>query len=389
MSGEFDFRALLLKIQDRLSDNDRLRFLFLLGEDVPRYVRDDPPLIGALRALESLFDKAIINAQDCDYLIKAFKTIGCNDAAKRLQVVPNIPTNARWAQNGTTVAGGPGPGSAADRLFYPYGLSIDDDQTMVIADSWNQRIMQWKMGDKIGQVVAGGHDNGSRLNQLNYPTDVLIDNETDRLIICDRDNSRVVQWSRSSGTIQGEILMDNIACWGLTMDAHRCLYVPDWKKHEVRRYEIGEKHGTVVAGGHGQGAALNQLNEPTYIFVDQQQTVYVSDNNNHRVMKWNKGATEGIIVAGVQGYQNALSQMRHPNGLFVDTLDTVYVADTYNHRVMRWPKGAKEGTVIVGGNDKGPRADQFNLPTGLSFDRHGNLYVADRLNSRVQQFTIE
>ncbi|CAF4408126.1 unnamed protein product, partial [Rotaria sp. Silwood2] len=85
MSGEFDFRALLLKIQDRLSDNDRLRFLFLLGEDVPRYVRDDPPLIGALRALESLFDKAIINAQDCDYLIKAFKTIGCNDAAKRLQ----------------------------------------------------------------------------------------------------------------------------------------------------------------------------------------------------------------------------------------------------------------------------------------------------------------
>ncbi|CAF3794361.1 unnamed protein product [Rotaria sp. Silwood1] len=85
MSGEFDFRALLLKIQDLLSDNDRHRLLFLLGEDVPRYLRDDPSLSGILRVLESLFEKAIISNQDCDYLIKAFTKIHCNDAAKRLQ----------------------------------------------------------------------------------------------------------------------------------------------------------------------------------------------------------------------------------------------------------------------------------------------------------------
>ncbi|CAF2767947.1 unnamed protein product [Rotaria sp. Silwood2] len=85
MSGDFDFRALLLKIQDLLSDNDRHRFLFLLGEDVPRYLRDDPSLSGTLHVLESLFEQAIISNQDCDYLIKAFKKIHCNDAAKRLE----------------------------------------------------------------------------------------------------------------------------------------------------------------------------------------------------------------------------------------------------------------------------------------------------------------
>ncbi|CAF1306310.1 unnamed protein product [Rotaria sordida] len=246
------------------------------------------------------------------------------------------------------------------------------------------------MGDTNGQLVAGGNGQGNRLDQLNLPTDVLIDKERDILIIGDRDNRRVVQWSRRSGTTQGEILIDNIKCWGLAMDNQRYLYISDTDKHEVRRYQIGDNNGTLVAGGsNGQGARLNQLNTPNYIFVDQQHTVYVSDWNNHRVMKWNKGAKEGIVVAGGQGQGNALTQLSHPNGLFVDTLGTIYVADWSNSRVMRWPKGAKQGTVILGGNGKGEGANQFNRPCGLSFDRHGNLYVVDYWNHRVQRFSIE
>ncbi|CAF4294896.1 unnamed protein product, partial [Rotaria sordida] len=157
------------------------------------------------------------------------------------------------------------------------------------------------MGDTKGQVVAGGNGQGNRLDQLNQPTDVLIDKETDSLIICDPGNRRVVRWSRRSGTTQGEILIDNIKCCGLAMDDQRYLYISDVEKHEVRRYQIGDKNGTLVAGGNGKGDDLNQFNFPTYIFVDQQQTVYGSDYSNHRVMKWNKGAKEGIVVAGGQG----------------------------------------------------------------------------------------
>ncbi|CAF1402404.1 unnamed protein product [Rotaria sordida] len=248
------------------------------------------------------------------------------------------------------------------------------------------------MSDTNGQVVAGGNGQGNRLDQLDRPTDVLIDKDTDSLIICDRENRRVVQWSRRSGTTQEEILIDNIACRGLAMDDQRYLYISDNDKHEVRRYQIGDKNGTIVAGGNGKGDGLNQLNWPAYIFVDQQQTVYVSDNSNHRVMKWNKGAKEGIVVAGGQGKGNALTQLSRPQGLFVDTLGIIYVADSNNDRVMRWPKGAKQGTVIVGGNGKGAGANQFKTPIGLSFDRHGNLYIVDGGflgNDRVQRFSIE
>ncbi|CAF2604004.1 unnamed protein product [Rotaria sp. Silwood2] len=245
------------------------------------------------------------------------------------------------------------------------------------------------MGNKNGQVIAGGYGPGNRLDQLHNPTDVLIDKETDSLIICDRKNRRVVQWSHYGGRSQEDILLDNITCYGMAIDDRRYLYISDTRDDEVRRYKIGEKSGTVVAGGHGKGEGFNQLDWPTYVFVDRQQAVYVSDQNNHRVMKWNKGAKEGIVVAGGHSKGNALTQLWYPEGLFVDMLDIVYVADSLNHRVMRWPKGAKQGTVIVGGNGCGERANQFNSVGGLSFDRQGNLYVVDYHNYRIQRFSIE
>ncbi|CAF2039363.1 unnamed protein product, partial [Rotaria magnacalcarata] len=110
-----------------------------------------------------------------------------------------------------------------------------------------------------------------------------------------------------------------------------------------RLYKLGENIGTLVAGGNGQGDRLNQLNEPTYLFVDRDHSVYVSDYYNHRVMKWVEGAKKGIVVAGGQGRGSALSQLSYPNGLFVDTLGTLYVADSTNHRVMRWIQGTKQG----------------------------------------------
>ncbi|CAF2968897.1 unnamed protein product [Rotaria sp. Silwood2] len=284
----------------------------------------------------------------------------------------------RSAQNTKTVAGGYGLGHANNELCFPYGLFIYDDQTIFIADWGNHRIVQWRIGDMNGQVVAGGHGQGHELNQLNCPTDVLIDKQTNSLVISDRGNRRVLRWSRLDGTIQGEILLENIACYGLAMDNQRCLYVSDTEKHEVRRYTMGEKNGTVVAGGHGRGTGLKQLNEPSYIFVDEQRIVYVSDTWNHRVMKWNKDATEGIAV--VRGFSR---------GLFVDKSETIYVADYGNHQVTRWPKEATQGTVVEYGNSEGEGANHLYFPWGLSFDQHGHFYVTDHSKHRVQRFPVD
>ncbi|CAF4621154.1 unnamed protein product, partial [Rotaria socialis] len=303
----------------------------------------------------------------------------------------SIPAGAKWSKNGVTVAGGHGGGGARNQLFYAWGLFVDDDQTVFIADWGNHRIVQYKNGDTTnGQVVAGGNGVGNGLHQLFGVIDVLIDKKSNSLIICDQGNLRVVRWSRCSGTTQGEVLIDNIYCAGLAMDEQRYLYVSVIGKSEVRRYQLGKKNYTIVAGGNGEGNGLNQLNYPTYLFVDQQQNVYVSDSSNQRVIKWNKDAKEGIVVAGGQGLGGALTQLYYPEGIFVDTFGTLYVADSGNHRVMRWTQGDnKQGTVIVGGNGAGVGANQFDRPFGLSFDRRGNLYAVDYNNHRVQRFSIE
>jgi sugar lactone lactonase YvrE len=266
-------------------------------------------------------------------------------------------------------------------------MFIDDDQTIYVADWGNHRIVEWKNDANNGQIVAGGNGEGNRNDQLNYPTKVIIDKENDSLIICDWGNRRVVRWPRRNGR-SGETLISNIDCGDLIMDNDGYLYVSDEEKHEVRRWKMGETNGTIVAGGNGKGNRLDQLNDPTYIFIDEDHSIYVSDYGNHRVMKWVKDAREGIVVAGGQGRGNGLKQLSRPHGIIVDQLGNVYVADYGNHRVIRWLKGAQEGAIVVGGNGQGAQPNQFNCPLDLSFDRQNNLYVVDEYNHRVQKFDV-
>ncbi|CAF1012652.1 unnamed protein product [Didymodactylos carnosus] len=300
----------------------------------------------------------------------------------------DIHPNAKWAQNGVTVAGGSGQGHGLNQLDFPCGLYVDDDQTIYVADNNNHRIVEWKYGASSGQVVAGGRGYGNAVHQLCNPEDVIVDKERDSLIICDSQNGRVVRWPRRNG-ISRETIISNIFCRGLTMDENGSFYVADAGKHEVRRYRIDDTEGTVVAGGNGQGNRLDQLDSPLHVFVDRHHSVYVSDNGNHRVMEWEEGAQQGIVVAGGQGEGNSLKQLSRLQGIVVDQLGTVYVADCVNPQITRWPKGAKQGSVIAGGNGQGGLSNQFYSPMGLSFDRHGNLYVVDSWNHRVQKFNIE
>lgn len=268
------------------------------------------------------------------------------------------------------------------------GIFVDENDTIFIADQHNYRIIQLRKNDTNEKIVAGGHDKGNTLCQLDEPTDLLVYEETDKLIICDRQNKRVLSWIYRNNTKHGSILINNIQCYGLAVDNIGRLYVSEKENHAVRRYRMGYQNGTLIAGGNGAGSNLTQLHDPTYIFVDQQQSVYVSDKNNHRVMKWCKDAKEGIVAAGGnQGH--SLMQLNFPEGVFVDLQGTVYVADSHNYRVMRWYAGANEGSVVVGGNGNNDAPHQLNMPIGLSFDRHGNLYVTDKYNHRVQKFAIQ
>ncbi|CAF3616815.1 unnamed protein product [Rotaria sp. Silwood1] len=250
----------------------------------------------------------------------------------------------------------------------------------------NHRIVEWRCDATTGQVVAGGNRQGNRMDQLNTPSDVIVDKKTDSVIICDSGNRRIMQWPRRNGT-SGNVILSNIDCRGLAMDDQRFLYVSDYKKHVVKRYQMGKTKGTVVAGSQRQGNRYNQLNGPSFIFVDRDHSVYVSDSWNQRVMKWTRGAKEGILVASFGNEKNDQAQLLCPQGIAVNECGTIYVTDCANHRVMCWPDRAEQGIVIADGDNKEEQANQLRYPRGLSFDQYGNFYVVDQWNHRVQQFS--
>jgi sugar lactone lactonase YvrE len=298
-------------------------------------------------------------------------------------VVPDdgICANATWNQNGVIVAGGNGDGSELDQISWPYGLFVDDDAAVYVADYYYDRVVFWAAGASSGQVVAGGNGKGNQTNQLNAVTKVVVD-KNGTMFICDHNNKRIQQWFKND--THGQTVIANISCWGLAMDSKGSLYVSD-DRHQVTKWPGGQ----IVAGGNGQGHALNQLRDPVHVFVDQDQSVFVADSSNGRVVQWMTVSKEGIVVAGENRKETDANQLNRPTAVIVDRSGTVYVADYDNHRVVRFPKGSTSGNVIMTEQGMGSGIPQLPYPYDLAFDRQGNLYVTELLNNRIRRFAIE
>ena len=84
MDKEFEFRIILVKIQNSLSDEDRCKLNFLFSEDIPRQLQADGSLGNSLNVLQALFDRTKISKNNCDYIIQALQAIERHDLAQRL-----------------------------------------------------------------------------------------------------------------------------------------------------------------------------------------------------------------------------------------------------------------------------------------------------------------
>lgn len=187
--------------------------------------------------------------------------------------------------------------------------------------------------------------------------------------------------------------------------------------------------GSCVAGGNEKGNRLNQLSDPTGVYVTDDQTVYVADCSNHRIVEWKKDKTFGRVVAGGNGSGDQNDQLNNPSNVFFDEdSDCLFICDFGNRRVVRWPVRNRKigttiisnidcwditmdingslyvsdisknevrryrrddniGTVVAGGNGQGNRLDQFHGPYYICVDHDLSVYVSDHFNHRVMKWT--
>ncbi|CAF4527776.1 unnamed protein product, partial [Rotaria sp. Silwood2] len=82
---EFQFRKVLRRLLDGLSESDCRKLQFLLCEDISLIIQDDPTIGGTLDLFQKLFDQHKITEENFTYLINAFEAIKCFDAARCLR----------------------------------------------------------------------------------------------------------------------------------------------------------------------------------------------------------------------------------------------------------------------------------------------------------------
>ena len=141
----------------------------------------------------------------------------------------------------TTAAGTGVNDSTSNTLSCPWGIFVNINFDLYVADSSNNRIQLFHAGHLNGTTVAGNGSTNFTIS-LNHPTGIVLDADN-YLFIVDRSNNRIV---------------------GSGPNGFHCL----------------------VGCNGSSGAASNQLDHPTTLSFDSYGSMYVTDTNNNRIQKF-------------------------------------------------------------------------------------------------------
>ncbi|CAF3895899.1 unnamed protein product [Adineta steineri] len=159
------------------------------------------------------------------------------------------------ALNGTIIVGhiSASSGATSMDLDTPVGIALDEHNSwLYVADSNNHRIQRYNLNNtwpSNGTTVAGGNGPGSRSNQLFYPTYIKISNKTGALYIVDNGNNRIQRWNQGATegvTIAGDINGNSGASdttfnypAGLAINHNETfMYVTDYNNNRVQRFQL-------------------------------------------------------------------------------------------------------------------------------------------------------
>ncbi|CAF0969417.1 unnamed protein product [Rotaria sp. Silwood1] len=213
-------RAILLKLQDRLSDNDRKRLHFFLGNDIPRRIRDDPSLSGTLSLMESLFDQDKISEYDFTFLINAFTEIQCIDAAKVLtEHMKRLQPNATLR-----------PMQSLTSIMPPMLNQLFEDQEDTFPT--NKRTLLIKAGQKFGGTGGSLFDDSSTKNFTcsHYLSRIIIRNDND-------DDGMPLDWIQfiySSSYDQNSVIEGQTHGFRRTSEVSQFLLEKDERIYKIR-----------------------------------------------------------------------------------------------------------------------------------------------------------
>jgi secreted PhoX family phosphatase len=247
------------------------------------------------------------------------------------------------AGNGTSRFSGDGGPATAAQLNGPASVPVDSAGNLLIADTFNARVVAASTGSFYGQAMTAGHiytvagdgasgfsgDGGPATSAtLFQPNGVAVD-AAGNLLIADTLNSRVRVVAASTGTFYGQAMTAGDI------------------------YTVAG-NGTAGFSGDGGPATSAKLNNPKAVALDAAGNLLIADSTSNRIR----------VVA-------------HGTGTFYGqpmTADHIYTIAGH----------ARHGFS----GDGGPATSAgLNNPSAVTVDAAGNLLIADSGDQRIRMVT--
>ena len=262
--------------------------------------------------------------------------------------------------------------------FYPYGIAVDSDNNVYVADTYYYRIQKFTSN---GNFITKWGSNGSGDGQFSNPYGIAVDSDNNvyvtdtynrRIQKFDSNGNFIATWG-SYGSGDGQFLYP----YGIAVDSDNNVYVTDVHNYRIQKFD---SNGNFITKWGSYGSGDGQFSYPFGIAVDSSNNVYVTDIYGYRIQKFD---SNGNFLATWGSRGSGDGQFLYPYGIAVDSSNNVYVADTYYNRIQKF---TSNGNFITKWGSYGSGDGQFYYPYGIAVDSSNNVYVTDTWNYRIQKF---
>ena len=287
-----------------------------------------------------------------------------------------------------------GTGVSASGFNLPYGVTLDAQSNVYVADANNARVLKF-----AGPVV------------VSTPAASAV-------------------WGQASFTTKGVPLQPNSTSMngpaGIAVDVNGNLYVA--VPHDNRVLVFPKTAGGAATNVFGQTdfttttanlsvypqASPSTLSGPADVKVDGNGNVFIADASNNRALRMPAGSKSANQVWGQTDFtangpnQVKPSSINFPYQIAIDYAQSpyaLYVSDTGNNRIVIWKDSVRfqngdAADLVIGqpnmrtaianvdtGAAQTPTNTSLSAPTGIALNPNdGTLYVADSGNNRVLRF---
>lgn len=199
----------------------------------------------------------------------------------------------------STFAGGEARDHKESPIGAPFGLAIDRNGDLYVADAYSDRILKIKQNGAIstlaGSTEQGCADGPGYAAKFYHPYDLALDSNGN-VFVTDTENNRIRKITPSG--------------------------------------EVSTFAGSGVLGYLDGNASIAQFNQPYGIAIDSHDNVYVADDFNNRIRKITPGGQVSTLAGSgpfgaAEGFgwadgSGETAQFSEPFGIAVDNQDNIY-----------------------------------------------------------------